>query len=191
MSPKFYEGPSYTKDDVHLGYKYYTYPIDAGLVSAGLLSVRFTIDRPAREIWPFFKDFNLWQNGYGYSYSGVVGELEGKTFKLDVGGKVNLRPYIYEVIRVIPGHLLVVSEPIPPGSNAPVRPGFHNFILSEFGGKTVMLYEGDHVTCAPNTTEEDALGPWRELAAKVIPMWRDSFIPTLKKLVYEGAKAKA
>jgi len=89
---------------------------------------------------------------------------------------------------VIPGHLVVVSEPIPPDSKVAVRPGFHGFVLSEFSGKTVMLYEGDHTTCTQNTTEEDALGPWRDLASKVIPMWRDSFIPTLKKLVYEGAK---
>lgn len=192
QSPRFYDGPSYSKDDVRMNYQYYTYPTDSGLVSAGVLSVMFTIDRPAKAIWPIFRDFNLWQNAYGYFYSGVIGDLEGKTFTLGLGEHdQHGAKRSYEVIRVIPQHLMVFCEPIPSdGSTGGVSPGFHAFVLSGFGDKTVMTYEGDHATRTQGKTEEEALGPWRELAARVLPMWSDSFIPLLKKLVYEGSKQR-
>ena len=191
LSPKFLPGPQYIQDDVHLGYKFYNYPTELGLVSAGVLSVMFTVDAPVREVWPYFKDFNLWQNGYGYTYSGVVGDLEGRSFELDVGGKNNYKPATYEVLRVIPQCLMVFSETIPEdGRTGGIRAGFHAFTLNEFAGKTVITYGGDHATRTQGKSEEEVLAPWREFSVKMLPMWSETFIPTLKSLVREGAGQK-
>ena len=188
-SPNFHAGPEYVKNDVHLSYRYYTYPTESGLVSAGVLNVMFTIDAPARRVWPHFKDFNLWHKPYGYSYTGVVGDLEGKTFELDVGGKNNYKPSTYEVLRVIPQQLMIFSETVPSdGRTGGMRAGFHAFTLNEFGNKTVITYGGDHATRTDAKTDDEALIPWREFSLKVLPMWHDSFIPTLKGLVAEAQR---
>jgi hypothetical protein len=36
------------------------------------IDVMFTIERPPKDVWPYFKDFNPWQNANGYYWSAVV-----------------------------------------------------------------------------------------------------------------------
>jgi hypothetical protein len=189
-NPKWHVGPAYADKDVRIRYLYYTYPTDQGLVSAGYLSVLFSIDRPARAVWPYFKDFNLWQNPYGYYYTGVVGDLEGATFALTVGKDTPPGPHGYRVVRAIPEHMISIHQPVPAdGSTGGMSPGFHSMLLTEHEGTTSVIYEGDHATRTQGKSEEEALKPWREFSDKVVLMWRDSFIPTLRKLVYDSKSA--
>src|SRR5687767_9270596 len=88
LAPKYYEGPVDIAGDVHVRIRYFTYLTDEGLVSGRNTNHMFTIERPARQVWPYIKDFNLWQNAYGFYYSGVVGDLEGKFFHISAGFKV-------------------------------------------------------------------------------------------------------
>src|SRR5688572_6851454 len=60
--------------DICLHTRLYTYKTDTGVVAGWTMSVMFTVERPAREVWPYVKDFNLWQNAYGHYYMGVDGE---------------------------------------------------------------------------------------------------------------------
>lgn len=201
---RYYEGPSDIRGDVRVHGRFFTYRTDAGLVSGCAFNVMFTIDRPAREAWPYVKDFNLWQNAYNHYYSGVVGDLEGKTFRLSVKPN-DPGPHHYRVERVIPEYLIVFNQPVPtteeetrslkalgyPGVYA-VSPGYHVFMLNEHGGKTDVTIFMEHATVmAPRNqkmTDEEALAPWRgeKKAPEWLRKWRDDFIPTLKKLVYEG-----
>src|SRR5688572_26059738 len=84
LAPKFYEGPSVVHGDIRQHRRYYTYRIDSGKVAGYAVSVMFTIERPAKEVWPYFKDFNLWQNCRDHYYSGVAGDLDGKTLRLSM-----------------------------------------------------------------------------------------------------------
>jgi hypothetical protein len=197
---QIHQGPERIEGDVKLNRQFFTYEIDAGLVAGSLLTVMFTIERPAKDVWPYFKDFNLWQNVYSYFYSGVIGDLEGQEFFLTPDP--NERGYRYEVIRVIPEHVMVFSEPVPgpdedvsvPGLGV-VRPGFHAFMLNEHAGQTVVTGLMQHASLmadasgANEMSAEEALAPWAEMGVEGVQKWAEVFIPTLKRLVEEGAEA--
>jgi uncharacterized protein YndB with AHSA1/START domain len=185
VAPRFYEGLVNIDRDVRQHRRYFTYQTAEGLVAGYAVSVMFTIGRPAKDIWPHFKDFNRWQHSH-HHYSGVVGNLEGKTYRIgshpgDPG------QYDYHVIRVIPEHLIVVSEPVPAdGSTGGVSRGFHVFMLNEHEGKTIVSILMEHSFRTQDKSAEDALGYWRGMAPELQTKWRENFIPALKKLVDES-----
>jgi len=192
-APRYSEAFADAHGDERLHGRYFTYKTDAGLVAGCAISVTFTIDRPAKDVWPYFKDFSLWQKDH--YYSGVVGDLEGKTFSLSDKPNDAELPHYYRVIRVIPEHLIVIHQPIPetdipgmPGLGG-ISPGFGVFILNEYDGKTAITILMEHSSYASRTqdmSEEDALAPWREIMSDAQMKLRDLFIPDLKQLVYEG-----
>ena len=114
LTPTFQEGPADFHLDVGVHQQYFTHETPAGGPVAGkTLNVIFTIDRPAREVWPYFKDFNLWQNCYQHYYSGVVGDLEGKPLALAAGARPEIfGPPQYTVARVVPEHLIILFQPV-------------------------------------------------------------------------------
>jgi hypothetical protein len=195
-SPRVHDTISDVTEDVRLNGRYYSYVIDAGLVVGVTLSAMCVIDRPVKEVWPVYKDFNLWQNSYDHHYSGVVGDLEGQTFSLRIG---EFEIPGYRVIRVIPEYLIVFDQLIPekwpdifPGLGL-VSPGFMSFGLDEYEGETHIAVFMEHASVMARTqdiettTEDDAIGPWRPMMTDGVRKWRDVFIPNLKELVYEGS----
>jgi hypothetical protein len=186
LAPNYYEGPAEILGDVRLHQRYFTYKTDAGWVAGKTFNVMFTIERPAKDVWPRLKDFNPWQNSYGHYYSGVVGDLEGKQFC--ISDKPNEPgPYQYEVVRVIPEQLIVVLQPLQEGgSTDAISPDCHVVMLSEHDGKTIVTFLMEHASRNKDMTEEEALDPWRKMAPESQRKWRDIFIPTLKRLIYQG-----
>jgi len=184
--PDYIDGPGDFQQDVGIQARFFTNSTDAGLEAGAIVSLIFTIDRPAKAVWSYFKDFNLWQNATQHYYSGVVGDLEGKTFALGLD-KNDLGPQRYNVIRVVPEHFIVIHQPIPAdGSTGGVSPGFHVFTLNEHGGKTVITGYMQHSTRTRGKSVEEALAYWRgaDMAPEWVRKWRDEFIPALKQLVY-------
>jgi hypothetical protein len=195
LAPTYYEGPFVIQDDVHIRRRYYTYRTEEGLVAGTTLSVMFTIDRPQREVWPYIKDFNLWQNPFTHFYSGVIGDLDGKTFALSLD-RNDLGKHRYQVVRVIPEHVIAIyqpaleeNSPYIPGLGG-ISPGFHVFMLNEHAGKTVVTILMEHASYAsgdPDMRVEEALGPWRAgPGPEGVRKWHEDFIPELKRLVYDG-----
>src|SRR5579864_2400598 len=74
-APHYYDGPTDVREDIQLQQRYFAYRTERGIVAGCDFNVSFTIDRPTPQVWPYFKDFNRWQNSYGHFYSGVLGEL--------------------------------------------------------------------------------------------------------------------
>jgi len=185
LAPTYYEGPTDVNDDVRLQQRYFTYKTDVGWMAGKTFDVTFTVDRPVKEVWPHLKDFNRWQNAYGDYYSGVVGELEGKSFRIsDKPGDSG--PHQFHVLRVIPESMIVVSRPAAEeGSSGAIGAGFYVVMLSERGGKTVVTLLMENDRRKPGLTEEEGLEFWRKVAPESQRKWRDSFIPTLKKLIDE------
>jgi len=189
----YYEGPADFNGDERIHARYFAYQTDAGLVVGDTYSIMFTIDRPAKDVWRYLKDFNLWQNEHNHYYSGVLGDLEGKTFRLS-NKPDDPGPHYYEVLKVIPEYLIVINQPIPAdGSSAElpglggISPGFHVFMLNEHDGKTTVSVFMQHAARAETKNEQEALEPWREIVeTDAQPKWREDFIRTLKRLVYEG-----
>jgi hypothetical protein len=181
---RYQEGPVESCGDVHLRQRYYTCETDAGLIAGKDFNVMFTVDQPAKDVWRCLKDFNLWQNAYGYFYSGVVGELEGQTVYLTAkkDGQV-LGPYPYHILRAIPEYLIVAFQPVPEdGTTGGISPGFHVMMLNEHDGKTTSTFLMEHGARTQGKTEEEALAPSRQQAPESHRFWRDIFIPALKKL---------
>jgi uncharacterized protein YndB with AHSA1/START domain len=187
-APTYHEGPVYVGSDMRMHERYYTYRTGSRLVSGWTASVVITIDRPVKVVWPYIKDWNPWMNSYGYYWSGVIGDLEGKSFYITIkmpNGDAPEYPYRYDVLRVIPEHLIAVAQPIPEdGGNGGVSPGFHVITLDERDGKTIVTFTMEHALGTQEMTEDQAVATWRE--GPYQQMWRDSFVPTLKKLIYEG-----
>jgi hypothetical protein len=170
-----------------------------GIVAGSNLSMMFTIDRPPNQVWPYFKDFNRWQSGF--HYSGVVGDLEGDTFRISLEAD-RPGPHQYKVLKVIPEYLIVIDQPVPaetedvyyegllPGMRG-VSPGFHVYVLTEHEGKTIVTMISNHACLMEDSsrhhemTEDEALRPWRErnILPEGLRKWRDEIIPALKALV--------
>ena len=200
LAPVYYEGPA-TPDvdnEVYLHERLYTYEASDGLVAGWVMNVMFTIDRAAHQVWPYFKNFNLWQPHH--QYSGVIGDLEGKTYTLRMSADAPEPSHKREVIRVIPEHVIVTSSLLPEdGSVWPGLPGrggrkggFSVFQLNGHAGRTVVTVFMEHgaYTRERKPPDVDAvLAPWREkdMAPEWQRKWREDFIPTLKKVVYGAA----
>jgi hypothetical protein len=193
-SPTYYEGPSATAGDVQLRIRYFTYETDRGLVAGRNTSEIFTIEHPARDVWPVVSDFNLWHNVSDYYYSGVLRDLYTSaerdlgtgTFRITVkySDKPDYQTDDYVVLKVVPEHLIVLFQPVPTdGSNGGVSPGFHVITLNETDGKTVVTFYTEHSSRTTGQTVDEALAPYRETAAETLRRFRDDFIPTLKRLV--------
>jgi hypothetical protein len=169
-------------------FRYYTQEVGSELAAGIVANVILTFDRPARDVWPYFKDFNSWQNSCDHYYSGVIGDLEGKTFRLsrtpNDGG-----PHQYRVQRVLPGYVIVLDQPGPWDGGPQLHDGYSVFMLSENSGRTTATIVMQHAVRSKGKTEEEALDHWRQLEAKLFGKWWDSFIPNLKSLVYQGSIA--
>jgi hypothetical protein len=191
-SPKFREAFDETHDDLRISGRYFTFDTDEGLVAGATFDITCTIDRPARDVWPYFKDHTLWQDAYNHYYSGVLGDLEGGTFMLNTQPS-DFPKHRYHVVRVIPEHVIIVNQPVPdddysvaPGHpSGGVNPGVMVFMLNEFGGKTTVNIFMEHRFRTKVLTEDQALETFWFMPDALLK-WREVFIPALKMLVYDG-----
>ena len=197
LSPRQYQGPTHIEGDVKLNRQYFAYRAGQNLVAGSLLSVMFTIDRPAAVVWPYFRDFNLWLDGR--HYSAVVGDSEGKPMALRVNPAA---PPVaeFEVTRVFPEHVILLSQPLSPTDDSVEIPlpgddgvarGFQVFVLNEHGGHTIVTILLQHASVmatgskADKMTDDEAIEPWRDYGIEGFGRWRDTWIPKLKQLVYD------
>ena len=191
----YYEGFSDINTDEKIHQHYFTAPSESGLVAGVSASVMFTVDKPARDVWPIISDFNIWQREFDHVYSGVLAQLEGKTFSLGIKRAPTdpPRPHYYEMVKVIPEHLLVINQPVPkdgttagfPGIPG-VSPGFHIFMLNEHGDQTTISIYMEHAACAGTSDVQQAIEPWKKLVPEWQRKWREDFIRALKKSIREG-----
>jgi hypothetical protein len=185
-SPKYREAFDETHDDLRLSARYFTFDTDEGLVAGVTVDVTCSFDRPAAEVWTYFKDHTLWQDAYHHYYSSVIGDLDaGDTFALNTE-PTNWPRHQYKMIRVIPEHVMIFDQPIPPdGSTGGVSPGVMVYMLSEYGGQTFMNVFMEHRFRTTELNEDEAIATFWSIPDALIK-WRDVFIPALKMLVYDG-----
>jgi hypothetical protein len=179
------DGPRDVDGDVKIHQRFYTEDTEAGKVVGKTLSMLFTIDAPAKGVWPHLKDFNPWQNEYGHYYSGVIGDLEGQTFRIGAGPDDLDGEHQYRVVRVIPEHLIVVLQP--QTAAAGQSPDSHTVMLNEHYGKSTVSIVMQHATLLDGgESEEEKMAFYQEMANESQRKWRDIFIPTLKQQVAAG-----
>ena len=204
-APTWYDGIDHNEGDFGFHLKNFTYMTVKGPVVGIIGSVMFTIDRPAKEVWPYLKDFNSFEGPYGIRYEGKDGNLVawGDLYTseehdlgqetLTYGGTKNTWKSVpSSVIRVIPEHLLVLFENIPAdGSTDGMSPGFHVFTLNEHGGQSIVYGIMEHSERSNAKTEAEALagsrwGPKQYDQAASLGRWKQ-FVPTLKDLCTKKA----
>jgi hypothetical protein len=179
------EGPNDVDGDVKIHQRFYSEETQAGLVVGKTLSILFTIDRPAEDVWPHLKDFNPWQNEYGHYYSGVIGDLEGQTFRIGEGPDDLAGEHQYEVVRVIPQHVIFVLQP--QMAAAGQSPDSHTIMLNEHEGRSAVSIIMQHATLVADPAKEaETLVYYREMAEESQRKWREIFIPTLKRQVADA-----
>lgn len=194
QSPNYHECcPADDQNDVSLRTRIFTYKTDRGIVSGAIWSVIITIDRPAKQVWPYIKNWNLWMSPF--HWPGVVGDLykreerdfEKGTFRLTLPGTPPIEVNHYQLLSVIPEHLIVLYEPIVDGDDrGGISPGRQVYMLNERDGKTIVTITMEHSSRTQAKTQEEAADSWRGRGKQVQQQWRDKFIPALKKLIYEG-----
>ena len=194
-SPKFREAFDEQHDDLKLSGRYYTFETDEGLVAGATVDLTCTFDKPARDVWPYFKDHTLWQDAYNHYYSGVLGDLEGKGFMINTEPR-DFAKDRYDVLRVIPEHVIIVNQPIPGedehysvAAGQPqggVNPGVMVFMISEYGGQTVLNIFMEHRFRTKTLSEDEAIETFWWMPDALLK-WREVFIPALKMLVYDGS----
>jgi hypothetical protein len=183
VRPEFFEGPDDELPGLRVRQRFFAYRLPSGLVTGKTLTVTIEFDEPARVVWPHLKDFNPWQNLYDHYYSVVLGDSEGAPFGLSSspGGEAR---YTYRVERVIPEHLIAISQTVSHEDRASGRsPDFHVFLLDEHGAGTVVTALMEHSSLASGGTVEENLRRWREMAEDSQMKWRDIFVPKLRGLV--------
>ena len=193
--PDYHGGYEHVDGDVWVYGQTFSYRTGQELVAGATLSTRFTVDRPTRDVWPYLKDFNLWQAPAGYRYTGVVGDLEGKTFRLEADD-TDIVPPESTVLKVIPEFMIVTSQGVPEGSSyvglGGIPAGFHVLTLNNHAGTTIVSYMGEHASVmargadADTMTIEEALLPWHEAIKSAGDVWREKFIPAAKQLGSDG-----
>jgi hypothetical protein len=195
QAPHYVETLAYEDGDVRLRRRMFTYRDSGAVVAGTVFRVKFALDADPTTVWPYFKDFNRWQDPYNHYYSGVVGDLEGETFRLS-DRPDNPGPHYYKVIKVVPEHLIAIYQPVPDdGSSAGiapghgsggVSPGFHVFMLTKSDAGTDVDIQMEHKFRSESLTEDEALEclSWLKDSEH---KWRDVFIPSLRHLVAAGA----
>ena len=166
---------------------------DNGFSVAGLnLSIEVVIDKPAKDVWPHFKNFNTWTNKTGYYYwddttgkPGIFGDMQGKVVRLGPkeGGGLE-----YVVHTVIPNKLIGKKE-IPRERDGVISSGDHAFILTENNGKTLITMMMQHESKASHKTEDELLKLWMGFIPRLNQennYFLDDFIRDLRAAVKAG-----
>jgi uncharacterized protein YndB with AHSA1/START domain len=179
------DGPDDVHDDVRMTQQYYIHDTPSGRMVGKTSNVTFVLPSGPADVWPFLKDFNQWQNGDSHYYSGVVGDLEGKTFNLRLTADAEGRgPDQYHVLRVIPEHLIVLRQPGEWEGGASVADGFHVFVLTHHRAGSLVSVFMQHARRVEDREAEATAQAWlREVASDSRRKWLEVFIPTLGKLV--------
>lgn len=160
-----------------------------------VLDITITLSRPVREVWPVFKDFNLWMNRFGYAWDGLPADNENHYVYLGNTRSSNNLKYgsegsktKYVVRKVIPEQLMYWdSLPVPLVDKDGVWTG-HNLVgMQEANGQTRLSIFMEHTWYSETMTVEElrAEARWAMFDA-VLAFWRDYFIPDLISLLETG-----
>lgn len=147
--------------------------------------ITWTVDRPVREVWPIFKDFNNWQNGYNFFYDGVMGD-EGNGRQVYLSNKPN-NPGVggaYTVRKVIPEHLIYVeSMPVATGLKDTLFSGHNVATLTEEGGVTTINFFMEHTWRSSEVSEKELRKIAQSLVDSGKMYWQEHFLPDLESSV--------
>lgn len=163
-----------------------------GCTVAGMnASIGVVVDKPAIKVWPYFANFNLWQNQYGYYYRdvegklGIHGELKGKTLRFEVKrGELNFA-YDYMIDAVVPNRLIVKHE-VPRDVEGVSYTGDHVFMLTDMGGTTMISMLMQHEQKASHKSADELLEGYFETMlpdGEQNDYLLDDLVYTLKKVV--------
>ena len=152
----------------------------------------FTIDQPAKKIWPYFRNFNLWMAGSTYNTDNLEEEVgntiyfsinDDKNFSSVVEDTETFRKYM-RVHKVVPEQLLVMDSLTLDEKNisSPYIFSFH-----EHGGKTtIRLFAVYAPAWIPKNKKDELVSSLKVMFDNTDMRWQDVYVPRLKQLVDDG-----
>lgn len=178
----------------------YSYSDGAAEVVGTKTSVLFTLNRPVKDVWPVFRDFNKWQNAAGLFYSGEFGDQEGKLeFMMRQRDKPSIdTTQAFIVEHIIPQSAIVLYSPLWEATDEHGRKlgsrheGKNVFMLTEVDGTTIVTAAMEHAYHyhGPEARRraEEALSQRVKTAqdakkSGAKDIWESDFIPALRALL--------
>ena len=171
------------------------------LISTMAIEMSFTVNRPVREVWPVFKDFNQWHKDLQYTDNDgnevAEGDAEGQTVYVGVRPSGLFEKYLpaswgrdflntrkgIRVLKVFPEKLMVTDA-----TYGGTIGSYYIFALHEENKKTKinisMIFSPQEVS---KGDREKLIKANEDLRFNSDGRWNDLYIPTLKALV-EGKK---
>jgi hypothetical protein len=157
-----------------------------------VLDVTITLTHRVDEVWPIFKDFDLWMGRYGYFWNGVFpADNEDKFVYLGNKAGANDTKYgtdgtrtKYIVRKVIPERLMYFdSLPSPiPGKDG-VWMGHNVISLYEEGGQTRIVTFMEHTWYSETMTIDELRAEAKGALEGGTAFWRDYFVPDLNSAI--------
>ena len=176
-SPKLYAGlPDPAREQWR---RYFSFSSEGRLTTGTITNVVFHLDKSPLDAWPSIQDFNIWQNSFDHYYSGPIGELEGRTFRLTE----RTVSADYRVVRSIPPYLIVIEQIVTDEGPLAGMGGFMTFSLNESVTGTLATILMQHDRSTTDLSEDEALAYWTDSATENLRKWKDFFIPSLRKAI--------
>ena len=157
-----------------------------------VLDITITLTRAVREVWPVFKDFNLWMNRFGLFWDRLPADsedgyvhCEGKTGDRILDEEPDAPPTKYIVRRVIPERLIYFdSLPYPIGRGKDgVWTGRNLMTLHGDQGKTTIAIFMEHTWYSETMSIRELRKEAQSVLEAGVAFWRDYFIPDLSAAV--------
>lgn len=157
--------------------------------------MEWSMDCPARDVWPYFKDFNLWHEDL--TYDGVIGDREGKSvdFTIKPDGPFkdftpifasddemqNFRKHL-RICKIIPEHLIIFDSV---GLDKTHKmDSYYVFSLRELDGGTRITIAMIYAPFVSARKDEAQLVTWfQAVRTNVDDRWDELYIPKLRALV--------
>lgn len=161
-------------------------PGPAGAVAAVeiVLDVTLVFPRPVSVVWEATKDFNKWQNRYGYVWDGIPAESEGKYLYIsnkvnDFGGKIQ-----YLLRKVIAQQLIYIDSTPTKVDGMDVTWSGHNvFSYTGEGSRTTLGVFMEHTFFSSSLNVQQLRDIPRGMLESGQKFWQEFFIPDLQDLV--------
>lgn len=160
-----------------------------------MLEVTILVPYPARRVWPYVKNANLWMHRFGYEWDGIPADNEDRFVSLGNTGSANDLKYgtggnrtQYVVRKVIPEQLIYQdSLPIRMLDKDAVWSGHNLTSLKEENGQTMINVFMEHTWFSETLSTEELYQEAKgAMSGAAVGFWRDYFIPDLLSLIETG-----
>ena len=156
-----------------------------------VIDVSITLAYPVKQVWPIFKEFDLWMNRFGYYWDGVPANNEDNIVSLVNKPGANDYKYSkngaqprYIVRKVIPEQLIYFDAlPCPLPDIDGTWTGHTVVSLREEAGQTKITFFMEHTLYSDTVGLDVLCAEVKQGLPNIIAFWRDYFVRDLNQAI--------